>query len=269
MLGINEKVAIVTGGASGLGAGIVRSMVAAGVCVVVADILGKEGALLENELGRNCLFHRTDLTVDSDLDSLLQKCVDRFGGVDFLVNVACSYIDKGVESQRREWHAGFDVNVIGHVMLLQRALPYLKKSSSPSVVNFTSASGHIAQAQRWVYPATKAAIEQVTRSAALDLAEFGIRVNSVLPGLTAKYEQNSAPAEAKRRIESLASRLHMIARPGAPQEVADAVLFLCSDHAKFMTGSCLTVDGGYTSLGPQGREVHVPSRVRPTDQTEH
>jgi NAD(P)-dependent dehydrogenase (short-subunit alcohol dehydrogenase family) len=262
MKGIAERVAIVTGGSSGIGAGLVRAFVAAGARVMIADILDKEGAALADELGSRCRFQRTDLRHDGDIDGLVTATVAAFGGIDFLINAAATYVENGAASDRAQWRNGFDINVIGHVMLAQRARDHLKLSPAPSIVNFTSESAHVGLAERWVYPATKAAIEQVTRSEALDLAVDGIRVNSVMPGWTEKPWQKTAPQEVKDRYASWADRLHMLGRLGRLDEVADAVLFLCSEHASFMTGSCLRVDGGHSAMGPQGRDRVLPSDLR-------
>jgi NAD(P)-dependent dehydrogenase (short-subunit alcohol dehydrogenase family) len=262
MKGIEGKIAIITGGASGLASGLVRGFVAAGARVVIADILEKEGVALATELGPLCRYLRTDLRRDADIDALVDFTAAEFGGVDFLVNAACTYADEGLGSDRAAWHNGFDVNLIGHVMLLRRALPHLRRSAGPAVVNFTSESAQVGLAGRWVYPATKAAIEQVTRSEALDLAEYGIRVNAVLPGWTEKPWHKTAPQEIVDRYNEMAARLHVLGRMGRMDEVADAVLFLCSDHASFMTGSCLRVDGGHSALGPQARETWLPKQMR-------
>lgn len=262
MKGIAGRVAIVTGGSSGIGAGLARAFVAAGAWVMVADILEAEGRALAAELGGNCRFLRVDLREDTDIDALVATTVTEFGGIDFLINAAATYVENGGASDRRQWRNGFDVNLIGHVMLVQRAREHLKKSPAPSIVNFTSESAHVGLADRWVYPATKAAIEQVTRSEALDLAVDGIRVNSVMPGWTEKPWQKTAPQEVRDRYASWADRLHMLGRLGRLEEVADAVLFLCSEHASFMTGSCLRIDGGHSALGPQGRDRVLPSDLR-------
>ena len=121
---------------------------------------------------------------------------------------------------------------------------------------------HVGLPSRWVYPATKAAIEQVTRSQAMDLAEFGIRVNAVMPGWTAKPWQLTAPKETQEQYAYWGNRLHMLGRVGKMEEGTDAVLFRCSEHAGFMTGSCLRVDGGHSAMGPQGREVVLPTTLR-------
>ncbi len=153
-----------------------------------------------------------------------------------MINAATTYVDKGLSSSCAEWINGFDCNLIGHVMLVQQALPYLKKSESASVINSSSESAHVGLAGRWIYPATKAAVEQITRSEALDLAEYGIRVNSVLPGWTRKPFHDTAPPEVAERYQRLSSNLHILRRMGTVDEVAEAVLFLCSKHASFITG---------------------------------
>lgn len=262
MKGIRNRVAVVTGGASGIGAGLVRAFVAAGAKVAVADIQDDAAGEIERELGSQCAFVHADLRRDADIDRLVTFTADRFGGIDFLLNAAATYADRGLESDRAAWQNGFDTNLFGHVMLVRRALELLRRSPWPSVIYFTSESAHVALTGRWIYPATKAAIEQVTRSQALDLAPDRIRVNAVMPGWTEKPWHKSAPPEVKERYAVLADRLHVIGRLGTLEEVSDAVLFLCSEHAGFITGSCLRVDGGHSALGPQGKDKHLPTEAR-------
>jgi NAD(P)-dependent dehydrogenase (short-subunit alcohol dehydrogenase family) len=261
MLGIKDRVAIITGTASGIGTGIARKFVATGARVVCVDIQSR-GREMIGEFGDRAHFVEADLRKDEDLAKIVEAAVATFGGIDFIINCAATYADDGAESGREMWLNGFNSNLIGHVLLVQQALPYLKISGWPSIINFTSESARVGLAGRWIYPATKAAIEQVTRSQALDLAQYGIRVNSVMPGWTRKPFHDTAPPEVAERYASLSSRLHMLGRMGTLDEVADAVLFLCSEHAGFITGSCLHVDGGHSALGPQGLEVHLPTKIR-------
>jgi NAD(P)-dependent dehydrogenase (short-subunit alcohol dehydrogenase family) len=261
MDGISGRTAIITGSASGIGAGLARNFIAKGSKVVAVDIQESGQQLIAQHQDQSVFVH-ADLRNDSDIARIVDTAVERFGGIDFVINAAATYLDKGPGSSRAEWINGFECNLIGHVMLVQQALPYLKKSKSPSVINFSSESAHVGLAGRWIYPATKAAVEQITRSQALDLAEHGIRVNSVMPGWTRKPFHDTAPPEVAERYQNLSSRLHILRRMGTLDEVAQAVLFLCSEHASFITGSCLHVDGGHSALGPQGLEVHLPTEIR-------
>lgn len=261
MKGVANRVALITGGASGIGAGLVEAFSRAGARVIFADIQQELGQKIQSETNGS-VFVPTDLRKDTDIDRLVKSAEARFGGIDFLINAAATYADNGFESDRATWQNGFDTNLIGHVILAKRAHDLLCRSTWPSITYFSSESAHVGLTGRWVYPATKAAIEQVTRSQALDLAPFRIRVNAVMPGWTEKPWQKTAPQEFKDRYAVMSDRLHMLGRLGTLEEVADAVMFLCSEHAGFITGSCLKVDGGHSALGPQGKEKHLPTQVR-------
>ena len=262
MKGIKDRVALVTCGANGIGAGLVRAFHAAGAKVVSGDVDEEKGAAIAKELGGNVRFLKTDLRSDTDLEAMVALAAKDFGGVDFVICAGCTYADKGGEADRAAWQTSFDVNMFGHIVLVQKALEHLKKSSWPAIVNFSSEAAHVGLPGRWTYPATKAAIEQVTRSQAMDLAPFNIRANSVMPGWTAKPWQETAPQETKDAYAHWSNKLHMLGRLGKMQEVTDAVLFLCSEHAGFITGSCLRVDGGHSAMGPQGKEVVLPTMLR-------
>jgi NAD(P)-dependent dehydrogenase (short-subunit alcohol dehydrogenase family) len=261
MKGIEGRVAIVTGSASGIGVGLAQAFHEHGASVTCVDIQ-ESGRALVDRYGDRGVFVHGDLREDDDIARIVDTTIEKFGGIDFIINAAATYADEGAHSTRAEWLNGFNSNLIGHIMLVQRALPFLEKSAVASVVNFTSESARVGLAGRWIYPATKAAIEQVTRSQALDLAPFGVRVNSVMPGWTRKPFHDTAPKEVADRYQQLSARLHMLGRMGTVDEVAQAVIFLCSEHAGFITGSCLHVDGGHSALGPQGLEVHLPSKIR-------
>lgn len=261
MKGIAGRVAIVTGSASGIGLGLARAFHEHGASVACVDIQ-ETGRILAEGFGNRGIFVHADLRKDEDIGRIVSSTVEAFGAIDFIINSAATYVDEGGESTRADWINGFNSNLVGHVMLVQQALPFLSKSGAASIVNFTSESARVGLAGRWVYPATKAAIEQVTRSQALDLAQFGIRANSVMPGWTRKPFHDTAPQDVADRYQQLSSRLHMLRRMGTLDEVAQAVIFLCSEHAGFITGSCLHVDGGHSALGPQGLEVHLPTKIR-------
>ncbi len=174
-----------------------------------------------------------------------------FGGIDFLINLACVYIDDGINSTRQNWLDSYNINVVGGVMMLKAVRPHMIKRGGGAVVNFGSISAKVAQRGRWLYPVTKAAILQLTRNEALDLAAEGIRVNSVSPGWTWSRVIEELTRGDKTKANKVGGPFHLLGRIGEPEEVAQAVLFLCSSHASFITGADLAVDGGYSAMGPE------------------
>lgn len=251
--GLEGKVAIVTGGADSIGAVVSRTLHAAGVRTVIAARSVAKGEALAAQLGAGALYHCTDIGRDEDIDSLVEKTVEEFGGIDFVITVAAVYDDAGEESTREQWMNSFNINVIGGSMLVQKALPYLKRSKGAAVVNFGSISARISQANRWTYPVTKAAIHQLTRSQALDLSRYGIRVNTVAAGITWSAPVAGLMQGNRALADELVATWQPLGRLAEPEEVADAVLFLCSDNSSFITGADIPVDGGYSSLGPEAR----------------
>lgn len=250
----SAKVFVVTGGATSIGAGVVRALAARGDQVVIADIADAEGVALAGSLGGKHRFTHCDLACDDDIAHCIADAAEVFGGIDGVVHAATSYLDGGIAANRDAWRRSLDVNLIGGAMIVAHAVPHIQARGGGSVVLFGSISAKIAQAGRWLYPAGKAALLQLARSMALDFAGLRIRVNTVSPGKTwstplqRKYAGNRATAD---RAEG---HLHLPGRIADEEEVAAAVLFLCSDEARFITGSDIAVDGGYSAMGPEGRE---------------
>jgi NAD(P)-dependent dehydrogenase (short-subunit alcohol dehydrogenase family) len=257
MDGLKDKVAIVTGGATLIGAEVVRAFQTAGTKVVIADINAKDGEAIAKALGANVMFAQTDLADDKQIAACVEETVKTFGGVDFLVNLACVYIDNALVSTREEWLASYNVNVVGGVMMLKAVRPHMVKRGGGAVVNFGSISAKVAQTGRWLYPVTKAAILQLTRNEAMDLAADKIRVNSVSPGWTWCRLMDELTHGDKVKTNKVGGAFHLLGRVGEPREVADAVLFLCSNHASFITGTDLAVDGGYSAMGPEMAEPAI------------
>ncbi|MGE0666144.1 MAG: SDR family oxidoreductase [Sphingomonadales bacterium] len=251
MRGIGNRVAIVSGGATSIGAEIVRAFCEEGAGVVIADIDAGEGIRLAGAIGDAAMFVRTDLASDDDIKACVAAAVAQFGRVDFVVNAAALYQDQGAASSRADWARSFDVNVTGPVMLACAARPHLAAVKG-AVVNVCSISGKVAQAGRWTYPASKAALMQATRSLALDFAEDDIRVNGVSPGWTWSGGMEKLGL-TRAAVDRVAAPFHLPGRAGDRRDVAEAVLFLCSEHARFVSGADLPVDGGYSALGPEGR----------------
>jgi len=254
MRGLDGKVAIVPGGATKIGQAIVAAFRAAGVQVMIADIAEAAGAA---QVAEGVGFTRCDLRNDDDIAALVAATKDRFGRIDFLVNVACSYLDNGAQSTRAEWLESLDVNIVGSVMLMQAARAELAANKG-AIVNFGSISGRVAQTGRWLYPVSKAAILQLTRNQAMDLAPQGIRVNAVSPGWTWSNIMDQLTGGNRAKTDAVAAPFHLLGRTGSPDEVASAVLFLCSDEASFITGTDIRVDGGYTAMGPERAEPAIP-----------
>ena len=251
MEGLKDKVAIVTGGATLIGAGVVRAFHRAGTRVAVADIDEKGGQAIANELGQGVLFVKTDLGDDAQVAACAARAVSTFGGIDFLVNLACVYIDGAIDATRKDWLDSYNINVVGGVMMLKAVRPHMAKRGGGAVVNFGSISAKVAQTGRWLYPVTKAAILQLTRNEAMDLAPDKIRVNSVSPGWTWSRVMDELTHGDKAKTNRVGGPFHLLGRVGEPDEVAQAVLFLCSSHASFITGTDLAVDGGYSAMGPE------------------
>ena len=170
MEGLKDKVAIVTGGSTLIGAQVARAFHRAGTRVVVADIDEPGGNSIAGELGQGALFVKTDLGNDAQVAACADRAAAAFGGIDFLVNVACVYIDGAIEATRKDWLDSYNINVVGGVMMLKAVRAHMVKRGGGAVVNFGSISAKVAQTGRWLYPVTKAAILQLTRNEAMDLA---------------------------------------------------------------------------------------------------
>lgn len=252
MRGIAGKTVIVSGGATSIGGAIVRAFHASGAKTVISDIADGEGRKLAAELGDNAIFQRTDVTRDEDIAATVAATVAAFGGIDFLVNGAVTYTDKGLQSSRAEWLASLNLNLVSGAIFVRAVAPEMKRRGGGAIVNLSSVAGKFGQAGRALYPAAKAAIFQLTRSEAMELAADHIRVNAVSPGWTWSSSIEKATKGDRVKADRVAADYHPLGRVGDADEVARAVAYLCSDDASFITGVDLPVDGGYAMTGPDG-----------------
>lgn len=253
LVNLKGRVAIVTGAAAMLGSAIARAFVQAGAQVLAVDIDMVRGEALQAQLGPLCRFVPCDITSDVALDKLVADALARAGRIDFLINNAVVYGDKGLSASRAEWLQSLDVNLVSGAMLVHKVTDALAAQGG-AVVNMGSVGGKFGAASRALYPAAKAAILQLTRNQAASLAPRRVRVNSVSPGWTWSDALSRMAGGDRAHADRVAAQTHPLGRAGDGDDVAQVVLFLCSDAARFVTGADIPVDGGFSMLGPdQGR----------------
>jgi NAD(P)-dependent dehydrogenase (short-subunit alcohol dehydrogenase family) len=242
------SVAVVSGATSGIGTEIARRLHADGMRVVVAGRSPERGAAVEAELGEGAVFIPVDLTQPGAADALIADAVSRFGAVDVLVNNAAidhtgALLDVPVEEIRQT----LETNVVAAVQLLQAAGRAMAGSGGGSIINITSRLASAGVAGMAIYSASKGAMEAITRTAAIELAPHGIRVNAVAPGLTRTplYDDWMATLDDPEQTARDQAAAIPLGRIAEPQDVAAAVSFLASPGAAYITGTSLPVEGGF------------------------
>lgn len=241
-----EKVALISGGARGIGAAIARRFTVEGASVVIGDILVEEGQTLASELqqaGANITFIHLDVTSESSWADAVVRAIDLYGRLDILVNNAGITKRDFIENETPEsWDLIFEINAKGVFLGTKAVLEEMKRHGNGAIVNMSSSYGNVASPNSAIYGASKAAVRLFTKSTAIQNASFGIRANSVHPGpVNAPLIQEFLPFPEKVR---LLEEMVPMDRLGQPDEIASAVLFLASDESSFMTGSELIIDGG-------------------------
>jgi NAD(P)-dependent dehydrogenase (short-subunit alcohol dehydrogenase family) len=251
---LEGKVALITGGAGSMGAVEAKLFAREGARVAIADQLEDDGRKVEAEIveaGGEAMFVRMDVTSENDWRDAVERCVARFGKLDLLVNnagISASFAPDLLDTSA--WDLLMEVNARGVFLGVKYAIQEMRKIGGGSIVNISSISGIVGQDFTHPgYNASKGAVRLLTKSAAVQYAKDGIRVNSVHPGLMPPMK-SSLPASENARYQALRSSITTAApmgREGRPEEVAHAVLFLASDEASFITGAELVVDGGLTA----------------------
>lgn len=250
MTDLNGRVALLSGAGSLVGAAIGARLVQAGAKVVMGGRNEAHGAEVVAPLGDSGVFVRTDITNDDDLDAMVATALDRFGGIDIVVSAAAIFDCDMLETTRENWRRSFDTNVIGAAMLIQKAVPHMRQRGGGAVVIVGSISGKQSQPNRIVYPTTKSALLGLTRNMSQALAPDNIRVNHITLGWT--WSRNIERRYGSReRADLFAAEFQPMGRMVHPEECGDAVVFLASDRASFITGADLAVDGGYDAIGPE------------------
>ena len=251
---LRDKVAVVTGGASGIGRAICKLFSNEGARVVIADI-DSEGGLETSDLieanGGNALFVKTDVSQENQVKNLVNAAVDTFGGVDVLVNDAAAFVFGEIQDVTADdWTKVVGVNVIGTAHTVKNCLPSMKERGGGSIVNIASISSLVAQPAFVPYNPSKGALLQLTRCLAMDLAKYSIRVNCICPGAihTPATEKHIEFVKADRNeFLNEAAEASFLKRLGTPDEIAYGALFLASEESSFVTGTPLVIDGGYTA----------------------
>ena len=248
---MNAPVVLITGALTGIGRATALAFAAEGAQLVVSGRRDDLGHALSAELrglGARAEYLRADVRNESDVRALIEQTVARFGRIDVAINNAGTEGQPGPITEQSEdnYRATFDTNVLGVLLALKHEMRAMLKQGSGAIVNLSSVAGQVGMAGASVYVASKHAVEGLTKSAALEGAAFGVRVNAVAPGpiqtdMLDRFVGNND--EAKRGfLASLPAR-----RAGTPEEIAQTIVFLASDKARFLTGQIVNVDGGYTT----------------------
>lgn len=249
MLEHQDKVAIVTGGNSGIGLAIATLLAERGAKVVIAARNEKNGTEAERAIqqqGGDCLFVRTDVSQAGDVERLVATTIDHFGHLNYAVNNAAIEGQKGfLEWTEQEWDDTININLKGVWLCMKNQIPEMLKAGGGAIVNISSVAGLMGFPMHTPYVAAKHGVHGLTKTASLEFASRGIRVNTVCPGtiLTPMLEQGFANNPDNAQI---AINYTPMGRVGQPMELAEAALWLCSDKSSFVTGATLSVDGGWS-----------------------
>jgi len=245
------KVAVVTGGASGIGRAIVEAFVAEGAQVVIADVDADAAATTAKEIGDAAAPKQTDVTDADQVQAAVDFAVERFGGLHIMVNNAgiASAMVRFLHDDLTDFTQVMNVNVLGILLGSQRAARHMKDNGGGSIINTASTAGMDAGAGLLSYRASKAAAIHVSRSIALDVAQYGIRVNCIVPG-------QIRTGMTSYDMDSVMKFTQPLPRKGQVQDVANAAVFLAGDRSAQITGIVLPVDGG-TTAGPPAAQLKL------------
>jgi NAD(P)-dependent dehydrogenase (short-subunit alcohol dehydrogenase family) len=243
---LSGKVAIITGGGSGIGKAIAVAFVREGAKVVIAGRNSKRLDAAAAEIGEDCLAMSADVSSASDVQKLVNAAIEKFKRINILVNNAAVLLPGTAESLSEEdFDQTFDINVKGLWLLSRAVLPHMRASGGGSIINIASVLSLLGARNRVAYAASKGAVMAMTKAMALDLAAENIRVNCIAPGIVETEMVARFSTDENARKQRIA--MHPMGRFGQPGEIASAAVFLASDESGWTTGSVLTIDGGYSA----------------------
>lgn len=240
----NEKVAIITGGASGIGLATAKKLLGEGANVVLVD-WNQDVSDIAKNLGKNCIGIRCDVSCDTNVQETISKIMEKFGHIDYLVANAGigGGPNKAHEVSIDEWNKVIGVNQTGIFLMNKYVISEMLKNGKGAIVNTSSMYGLVGTTMSFAYSASKGAINQMTRSLALTYARNNIKVNAIAPGYVDTPILAMVPDEAKN---AMANQLP-IGRLGKDVEIASLICYLLSDEASFITGAIISIDGGFTA----------------------
>ena len=247
-----DKVAVITGGAAGIGGATARLLAEQGASVLIADVNMPEAEANAESIrgaGGTAEVISTDVGSHDDIAAMVRRAVDNWGRLDILVNNAFSPTDEGdgdaLTVSEEAWDAGMATLVKAHFLAAKHAVPHMREVGGGSIVNISSVHGLLMAPRKLIYEAGKSAVIGITKQMAIDFGPDGIRVNAICPGHIVTERQQERWDENPAGLRYFEDQ-YPVRRTGVPLDIANAVSFLCSEEASFITGHALVVDGGLT-----------------------
>jgi NAD(P)-dependent dehydrogenase (short-subunit alcohol dehydrogenase family) len=246
---MKNKVILITGATSGIGKATALKFAQAGAKVIVSGRRKSEGQAVVDTIkadGGEATFVRADVAKEDEVKALVAKTIETYGRLDVAFNNAgVETMGPVTEATQDDYQRLFDINVWGVLSSMKHEIPAMLKNGGGSIINTSSIAGHIGMAGASVYIASKHAVEGLTKSTALEYAKEGIRVNAVAPGAIETAMIDRFAGEEGSEMRDGLTAMHPVGRLGKASEIADAVFFLASDSASFITGTSLKVEGGF------------------------
>lgn len=255
---LEGRVAVVSGGASGIGAGIAESFVEEGAHVVITDLQEGPGSELASRLGSTALFVRTDVTIESDVASAIDRTVAHFGRLDVMVNNAgiVGAVGRIADTSVEYWDRTVAILMRGVFLGMKHAARVMVPQKSGTIISMASTAGILGGLGPHCYTACKHAVIGLTKSVASEMAEHGIRVNAIAPGNTATAMTAAVMTGDHTATETAMQYIaagSLLGISGVPRDIANAAIFLASDEARYITAHTMVVDAGQTMIGGNGR----------------